>query len=193
MKNSIICVAIAATIGLFAFKPVNPATWSLDKAHAKLGFTITHLMVSEVEGSFKSFESKITTSKEDFSDAVVELTADVNSVTTDNDNRDNHIKGPDFFDAAKYPTLSFKSKSFKKMADGNYKVTGDLTLHGVTKPVELIAFARSGTHPMNKKPITGFKVTGTIKRSDFNLSVSTPGSILSDEVNLIANAEFSKD
>src|SRR6478735_7465898 len=89
-------------------------TWSLDQAHSKLGFSIVHLLVSDQEGSFKKFTSKITSSKEDFSDAVIELTADVNSISTDNEGRDTHIKGADYFNAAQYPALTFKSKSFVK-------------------------------------------------------------------------------
>jgi polyisoprenoid-binding protein YceI len=193
MKNRTVCLAIATTIALLAFKPISPSTWSLDKAHAKLGFTITHLMVSDVEGNFKSFESKITGTKEDFSDAVVELTADVSSIGTDNVQRDNHLKGADFFDASNYPTLSFKSKSFTKISSDTYKVIGDLSLHGITKSIELIAIARSGTNPMSKKSITGFKVTGIIKRTDFNISSATPSAMLSNEVTINANAEYAKE
>src|SRR5687767_3259509 len=91
-------------------------TWSLDKAHAKLGFSVKHLLISNVEGNFKSFDAKITSSKDDFSDAIIELTADINSIDTDNDQRDTHLKGADFFDAANHGTLSFKSRSFKKVA-----------------------------------------------------------------------------
>lgn len=168
-------------------------TWTLDKAHAKLGFTITHLMVSDVEGAFKTFDITIASSKDDFSDAVISLTADVNSINTDNEKRDTHLKSPDYFDAAKYPTLTFKSKSFTKVDGKNYKLTGDLTMHGVTKTVTLnVVYNGTIIHPMTKKPVAGFKVTGTFKRSDFGISPGTPTSILSDEVNLIANAEFVK-
>lgn len=168
--------------------------WSLDKSHAKLGFGITHMLVSDVEGSFKSFDAKITSSKEDFSDAVIELSADVNSIDTDNEQRDEHLRKPDFFDAAKYPSLTFKSKSFKKIADKKYKVTGDLTLHGVTKPVELEVVLRGTTvHPYNKKTVAGFKATGVIKRSDFAIASTMPAAMLSDEVAIVANAEFVKE
>jgi polyisoprenoid-binding protein YceI len=169
-------------------------TWSLDKAHSKLGFGVTHLMISDVEGAFRTFDAKITSSKDDFSDASVELTADVNSIDTDNEQRDNHLKNPDFFDAAKYGTLTFRSKSFKKVADKKYKITGDLTLHGVTKPVELEATLKGTTvHPYTKKTVGGFKVTGTIKRSDFGVGAATPTAAVSDEVTITANTEFVKD
>jgi polyisoprenoid-binding protein YceI len=193
MKRLTLLFAVVAT-ALFAFKPVEQATWEADKAHSKLGFVVTHLMVSDVEGSFKNFSSKVTGSKEDFSDAVVELTADVASVNTDNDQRDAHLKGADFFDAAKYPTLTFKSTSVKKVSTNKYKVAGNLTFHGVTKPITLDATLRGVTvNPMNKKQIAGFKVAGTIKRSDFNFGSKYPGAMLSDEVTLNANTEFVKN
>jgi len=169
-------------------------TWSLDKAHANLGFGVTHLLVSTVEGSFKTFEGKITSSKEDFSDAVIDVTADVNSVNTDNGQRDGHLKGPDFFDAEKFPTLTFKSKSFKKVEGKKYKLSGDLTLHGVTKPIVLdVTMNGPVVHPYNKKTIVGFKVSGTLKRSDFGIGSGTPSAVVSDEVEIKANAEFAKD
>ena len=166
--------------------------WTLDKAHAKLGFTITHLMVSDVEGTFKTFDITLTSSKEDFSDAVVTLTADINSINTDNDKRDAHLKSPDFFDAAKFPSLTFKSKSFAKVSGKNYKLTGDLTMHGVTKTVTLdVVYNGTIIHPMTKKPVAGFKISGTIKRSDFGVGGAMTG-VLSDEVTIIGNAEFDK-
>jgi polyisoprenoid-binding protein YceI len=166
-------------------------TWTLDKAHSKLGFKITHLLISEVEGSFKNFDATITSSKEDFSDAVIDLSADVASVNTDNEGRDKHLTGPDYFDAEKFAKLTFKSTSFKKVEGKTYKAIGNLTLHGVTKPVELtITFNGTAVHPYNKKTLAGFKATGVIKRSDF--SVGAPNPALGDEITLNANTEFVK-
>lgn len=169
-------------------------TWSVDKAHSRLAFGVTHLGISEITGNFKSFDSKITSSKEDFSDAVIELTADVSSINTDNEQRDGHLKSPDFFDAAKFSTFSFKSNSFKKVSGKQYKLAGDLTLHGITKPVVLdVVFNGTTVNPMSKKTLAGFKITGIIKRSDFAIGASFPAPMLSDEVALTANTEFSKD
>lgn len=188
MKKAIIIAIFIMSAG-FTFGQ----DWTLDKSHAKLGFSITHLMVSSVEGGFKNFDAKITSSKEDFSDAVIELTADVNSINTDNDQRDQHLRTPDYFDAQKFPTMSFKSTSFKKIADKKYKLVGDLTLHGVTKQVELnVTLNGTAVHPYTKKTIAGFKVNGTIKRSDFGIAASTPAAALSDEVEITTNAEFIK-
>lgn len=190
MKKLFLLVAVMST-ALFAFKSVAPASWTADTAHSKLGFVITHLLITDVEGSFKNFQSTITSSKPDFSDAVIELTADVNSVNTDNDKRDEHLKGADFFDAAKFPKLTFKSTAVKKVSGNKYKVSGNLTFHGVTKPITLDAVLRGvTTNPMSKKPTAGFKVSGTIKRADFGFGTKYGNAMLSDEVTLNANTEF---
>jgi len=168
--------------------------WTLDKAHAKLGFTVTHMMISDVEGFLKSFDIHLTASKDDFSDATIEATADINSINTDNEQRDTHLKSADFFDVATYPALSFKSTSFTKTGDNKYLLKGDLTMHGITKPVELDVILKGTTiHPYTKKLVAGFKVSGVIKRSDFGIGAKFPTAMVSDEVTITANAEFSKD
>jgi len=168
--------------------------WNWDKAHSQLNFGITHMGISEIDGSFSTASAKIVSTKEDFSDATVELTADINSISTGNEQRNNHLKSPDFFDAAQFGTLSFKSTSFQKVSGKSYKVSGDLTLHGVTKPVVLdVVFNGTVVNPQSKKTIAGFKVKGIIKRSDFGIATGFPVSALSDEVALNANAEFVKE
>jgi len=190
MKSTLVTAAFITLFSTVGFSQ----TWNWDKAHSQLNFGITHLGVSEIDGSFGSVTAKITASKEDLTDAVVDLSAEVGSITTGNDQRNNHLKSPDFFDAAKYPTLTFKSTSFKKTGAKTYEVTGDLTLHGVTKPVVLTATLNGTTqNPQSKKTIAGFKVTGTIKRTDFGIATGFPSAMLSDEVALNANAEFVKD
>ena len=191
MKKTILFIAIAALA--FSFKAIENTVWTLDKAHSKLGFSITHMMISDVEGSFKTFDITITApNKEDFADAVVEMTADINSIDTDNEGRDNHLKNADFFDAPKYPTMTFKSTSFKKTEDKKYKIKGNLTMHGVTKEVELDAAGMVIENPYSKKPVAGFKVIGKIKRSDFGIAPTTSDAMLSDEVVIKVNAEFAK-
>ncbi len=194
MKNMIKLSLASLTIFLFSFTLISDTTWTYDNAHAKVGFSITHMMISDVEGSFKKATATLTTSKADFTDAVVEMTADAASISTDNEKRDGHLQSPDFFDVAKFPTLTFKSNSFKKGKDANtYIVKGNLTMHGVTKPVSLTAVSRTGVNPMSKKDIAGFKITGKLNRSDFGIGGSTPGAIVSDEVLINANAEFVKN
>ncbi len=169
-------------------------TWSVDKAHSKIGFGITHLSISEITGDFKSFDSKITSSKKDFSDATIEFSAEANSINTEVEARDKHLKSPDFFDAEKFATITFKSTEFKKEKGNNYKVKGNLTMHGVTKPVTLEAkLVGTATNPMSKKEMAGFKITGTINRADFGIGGSMPDAMLSNKVTLNANTEFAKD
>ena len=173
---------------------VETAVWKYDNDHAKLGFSISHMTVTDVDGSFKNVDATISASKNDFSDAVAEMTAQVNSVDTDNEKRDAHLQSADFFDATKFPTIVFKSTSFKKAAEENtYTVTGNLTLHGVTKPVTLSALAKTAIHPVTKKTIAGFKITGKINRKDFGIAEQTPAAMLGEEVNILANAEFIKN
>jgi len=167
--------------------------WTADRAHSKLGFEVTHLLVTDVEGDFKKFDISITSAKDDFTDAVIEVTADISSISTDNEHRDNDLKSDHFFDAVKYPTLNFKSTSLQKIDEKNYKLSGNLTMHGVTKPVVLdVVLNGVSTHPMTKKPVAGFKIRGTIKRSDFGIGGSTPTAVVSDEVDIIANVEIDK-
>jgi polyisoprenoid-binding protein YceI len=194
MKKLTLFATVAITSILFAFTVVTGTTWTYDNNHAKVGFTVTHMMISDVEGSFKKATATLTTTKADFTDAVVEFTAESNSISTDNEKRDAHLQSADFFDVAQFPTLTFKSTSFKKTNTPNtYVVKGNLTMHGVTKPVTLSALARTGINPMSKKTVAGFKITGQLKRSDYGIGGSIPTAIVSDEVLINANAEFVKD
>lgn len=168
--------------------------WTLDKGHSKLAFTVTHLMLSEVDGSFRKFDVKMNSLKDDYSDAQIDLTADVNSIDTNEEKRDGHLKSPDFFDAAKNPTLTFKSTGIQKLGGNKYKLMGNLTMNGITKPVTLDAvITPSMTHPMNKKTVAGFKVTGEVKRADFTVGTKYPGAVVSDEIGIRAGGELVKN
>lgn len=184
---------LALPVVLLSFIKINSSNWALDAIHSNLRFSVTSLQISEIEGSFKMTESTITSSKEDFSDAVVSMTADASSINTENAERDTHLKSADFFDTPKYPSITFKSSRFEKTGDNKYKVTGNLTFHGVTKEIILEATAKYGTHPMSKKTLAGFKVTGTIRRSDFGIAPSMPAAMLNDEVAIVANTQYAKD
>jgi len=192
-KLSFLAIAAFALL-LLSFTALNSINWSADTAHSRLGFAVTHLGIADINGNFDVFEAKITASKPDFSDAAVELSGEISSINTGNKMRDDHLTGPDFFDAIQFPKFSFKSVSFKKEKGKTYVVAGNLTLHGITKPVVLNAVLNgTATHPMTKKEMSGFKVTGKIKRSDFGIGTGFPAPMLSDDVNLIADLEFSKD
>lgn len=191
MKRLLLSVILAgAACATYAQSQI----WAVDKAHSKVGFTVTHLMLSEVDGNFKTFDAKVTATKPDLSDAVMEMTADVNSIDTDNDRRDTHLKSPDFFDAAKYPTVTFKSTSFQKVEGKKYKVVGDLTMHGVTKPVTLDVIMNgpvTNETPRGKQEKVGFKATGQLKRQDFGVGSSNT-AVVGDEIDLKVNGEFAK-
>lgn len=187
-KITIIASLLAISATTFA-----QTTWTSDKSHSRVGYTVSHMSISEQEGNFKSYEVKITTTKDDFSDASFDVTIDVNSINTENEMRDKHLKSADFFDAEKYPTITFKSTSFKKVSGKQYKLTGDLTLHGVTKPVTLTAVYNGTTeNPMSKKPVAGFTITGSFKRSDFGFATAMPATMLGENISLRASGEFTK-
>ena len=190
MKKILTLAAVALFMQTAVFAQ---STWKVDKAHSHVKFTITHLAVSDVDGTFKDFDASIVAAKPDFSDAKYTFTANTASVNTENDNRDGHLKSADFFDVAKFPTLSFVSTSVAAAGTNKYKVTGNLTLHGVTKAVTLdVVYRGTITNPMSKGPDAGFKITGTIKRSDFGFGSKFSSPMLSDEVELNASGEFLK-
>lgn len=176
---------VAASVSTFAQKYTN------DKAHSKLGFSATHLMISDVEGEFKDFEVHLTMTKDDLSDAKFHLTADVNSINTGVEARDNHLKSADFFNASKNSRLEFTSKSLTKIKGNNFKLNGDLSLNGVTKPVSLmLVFNGSTINPMNKTKTYGFTVKGKLKRSDFGVGANFPEAVVGDIIRLTSNLEF---
>lgn len=180
--------------GLFSFVPTDATTWGIDGVHSRVGFSINHLGINDVLGYFTKYESKINSSKEDFSDAIFEFSAETASVSTGFDGLDGHLKQPDMFDATAHPRLTFKSTSVTKKDDKNYEVKGDLTLHGVTKSITLKAVKSAAiVHPMTKKTVVGFKLTGVINRKDFKVGVELPGVVASEEVTIIANTEFAKN
>ena len=172
-----------------------PSKWNVDASHASVKFTVRHLGVSEVDGNFKMFEGTIATPSNDFNNAAINFTVDVNSINTDNDMRDKHLKSDDFFNAEKFPKMTFVSTSFKKVKAGVYTLEGNLTIRDVTKKV---TFAVTGGGIM-KDPYgnikSGFKATGKISRKAFGLkwSAVTEGvSVVSDDVNMVLNLEFAQ-
>lgn len=160
-------------------------SWSLDKASSNVGFSIVHLKVSTVDGSFSTYEAAMTSAKKDFSDAVFEFSADIVSINTNSKSRDSHLKKDDYFNAAKYPKLTFKSASVKKAGQA-YKITGNLTIKGVTKSVVLDGIFK----PSADGKSVEITATGEINRIDFG--VGTSGASLNDEVKLKISGKFNK-
>lgn len=186
---------LALTIGVKA-----QSNWNVDASHSKLGFAVTHMMVSETEGKFKVYEGKVASVKPDadFTDAKVEFSVDAASINTDDEKRDGHLKSADFFDVEKFPKITFVSKSMKPgKVKGTYVLVGDLTMHGVTKSVTLTAI---GASKIVKDPYGmeryAFKVTGSINRKDFglgwNAALEAGGVAVSENVRLDINIEITK-
>jgi len=165
--------------------------WNADLNHSKLTFSVTHLGISDVDGLFNKFEASAIANKADFSDAVFELSVNVASINTQIEMRDNHLRSTDFFEVEKYPSMTFKSTSITKVSKDRYKLNGNLTLRGITKPVTMDLWYR-GTieNPQSKKLTAGFQLTGTLKRSDFEVGPKFPAPMLSDEVKIKADGEF---
>jgi polyisoprenoid-binding protein YceI len=172
------------------------ATWTIDPAHSEIGFKVKHLVISTVSGKFTSFEGKMEASRDDFSDAKVTFSAEVNSIHTGNDQRDGHLKSPDSFDAASHPKLTFTSTSIEKKDDTNYKIKGDLTIRGTSKPIVLDAEFGGIGKDFQGRDVAGWELVGKLNRQDFGLKWSAVteagGIVVSDEVKLIANVEAVK-
>ena len=162
-----------------------------DPAHSKLGFTITHFGIADVPGHFDKYDVTVKSSKADFSDAVVEMSADVNTINTRIAPRDKHLRSADFFEVEKYPTMFFRSTSIRKIAYNKYELSGDLSMRGITKPVKVNMWHRGSIQKKAGDKFTaGLQFTATIKRSDFELGPKFPAPMLSDEVTLKGDGEF---
>lgn len=147
------------------------ATWKSDSAHASVQFAVRHLMVATVRGTFDKFDVTAVIDEDDISRSSVDATIEVASINTRNQKRDDHLRGPDFFNAAQHPTITFKSKVVEKIQDYSYKVTGELTLMGVTREVVLdVTGSPQAITDLRGKPRLGGAATTTINRTDYGLS-----------------------
>ncbi len=172
------------------------AQWKIDSTHSEINFKVKHLVVSTVTGTFTKFDATIDADKEDFSDARFSFEADVNSISTKNDQRDGHLKSPDFFDAANYPTMTFVSKSVQKLSDYEMQVVGDLTIRGTKKEVVLDVIYNGTVAGFGGAHVAGFEVKGKVNRFDFGLQwnalTEAGGVVVSNEVKIEILAEFNK-
>jgi len=173
-----------------------PSKWANDPTHSSVKFTVSHLTVSEVEGRFKTFNGTIESPSSDFNNAKVNFTVDVNTVTTEDDTRDKHLKSDDFFNVEKYPQMTFRSTSFKKFKTNMYELEGDLTIRDVTKHVKFaVIYGGQVVDPWGNTK-AGFKATTKVSRKDFNLRwnklTEAGGAVVGDEVTILLNLEFAK-
>lgn len=188
---------LSILIALFGVTLMNAQTnWKIDASHSSIRFAVDHMVISEVEGIFSAYEGTVITTKEDFSDAKINFTVDVNSVDTDNAKRDEHLRSADFFDTENYPKMTFLSTSVSKTATGKYNLKGKLTLHGITKEITLSMTYGGTTKDPWGNTKAGLKVTGVINRTDFGLkynSVLEAGSLMiGEEVTITAKVELAK-
>ena len=171
-------------------------TWTLEPSHSELQFKIRHLMISNVTGSFNKIEGNVETEGDDLSTAKVDLTIDVDSISTNNEQRDGHLKSPDFFDVATFPKIKFESTSFQKVSDEAYKLHGNLTMHGVTHPVSLDAEYGGTIKDPYGYTRAGFTIEGKLNRKDWGLSwngaTEAGGLVLGEDVKIHSNIEFVK-
>src|ERR1700712_3398021 len=170
--------------------------WALDPTHSEIQFKVKHLLISTVSGDFKKFDASVETEGDDFTATKIQFSANIDSISTNNEQRDAHLKNGDFFDADTHPKLSFVSDNLVKVEDEVYNIHGQLTIKGVTKDVTLKAeFGGSTTDPWGNTRV-GFELSGKIDRSEFGISFGmvseTGGLLLGNDVKIFANAEFVK-
>jgi len=170
--------------------------WVLDPLHSEVQFKIKHLVISTVSGFFKDFEGELNTENDDFTNAKIEFSLSVNSIDTNQGQRDEHLKSAEFFDVEKYPKISFKSTSFTKKGDGEYSLTGDLTIKDVTRPVVLVVEYGGSNADFYGNTKAGFEITGKINRKEFGLTydgITEAGAIvLGEDIKLLINVQFAK-
>lgn len=170
--------------------------WALDPTHSEIQFKVKHLMISKVTGQFEKFDASVETEDNDMSTAKVTFSADVNSISTNNEQRDAHLKNADFFDAENHPQLTFVSSKLEKVDEENYKLHGTLTMRGTSKDITLdVEYGGLITDPWGNTR-TGFTINGKINRQDYGVSfgmvTETGGLLLGNDVAIHAQAEFVK-
>ena len=193
MRNLKFLSIMLITVSTLSF---SQTTWTVDKSHSKVGFSVSHLVITDVDGFFKDYEAQISSNGDDFSTANVELKVNTSSIFTDNEKRDDHLRSDDFFNSEKYPQMIFKGKSMKKVGDKKYKLIGDFTIRDVTKQVELdVKFNGIVKDPWGNTK-AGFKITGEIDRFDYNLkwdkAIEAGSLVVGKDVELVIDLQLVK-
>jgi polyisoprenoid-binding protein YceI len=187
---------LALTLGVLAlaapFAAAQTSTWNLDPAHSSVDFTVKHLALSNVHGHFSGLRGSITLNDADITKSTVSVTIDTTTIDTGMPMRDSDLKSDRYFDIAKFPTASFASTSVSG-GGGHLTINGNLTLHGVTRPVTLDVEGPAGPITgMDKKPHAGYSATTTLKRKDFGVGANTPDNVVSDEIKLTIDLDVAK-
>jgi len=189
---ALLVIMLAGSVHLFCQR----SDWRLDKAHSRIAFSVHHMVISEVSGSFEDFDIALRSSRDDFTDAAVEGTIRVNSINTDNERRDNHLKSDDFFNAERYPQIKFKSTSFDKVGDNRYKIIGDLSIRDSTKSVVFDATYNGSVELPNGSTMVSWSATTSINRFDYGLkwskALETGRLIAGENVKITMNLEFNR-
>ena len=170
--------------------------WGLDPMHSEINFKVKHMMIANVTGGFTKFDVNATTEGDDFSKAKINFTADINSINTNSEQRDGHLKSADFFDAEKFPQLKFESTSLNKKSNDEFQMNGNLTIKDVTKPVSLqVNFGGIGKDPYGNTK-AGFTIDGKINRKDFglnwNAALETGGMLVGEELKIQSEIQLAK-
>jgi polyisoprenoid-binding protein YceI len=169
-------------------------TWKVDKAHSSVQFTVTHMVISSVTGKFKKFDGEIKSENADFKNAKIKFTIDAESIDTDNQKRDDHLKSPDFFDSAKYPQIKFESTSFEKIEANKYKLTGNFTMKDITKNITLEVVYTGSVKDAKGNSRAGFKISGTVNRFDYHLqwnkTIEAGGLVVGKDVDFVCYMEL---
>jgi len=169
-------------------------TWNADPVHSNVKFTVTHMVISQVDGTFKTFNGTLVQKNPDFTGSDIDFTVDVNSISTDNDMRDKHLKSDDFFNAEKYPQMTFKSVVFKKVSGNKYELLGKLTIRDVTKNVKFDVIYGGTVKDAMGKTRAGFRASTTINRLEYGLKwnamTEAGGAVVSSDVDIHLNLEF---
>ena len=190
-------LAVAAAVALLSAAAMAQAVqWEIDPVHSSAQFSVRHMMVSNVRGEFAKLSGTVVYDSRNLKASSVEVTIDATSINTHEPKRDEHLKSPDFFDVAKYPTLTFKSTKVEKAGAGKLRVTGDLTIHGVTREVVLEVEGPTPEVKMGPDLKAGASATTTVNRKDFGLvwnrALETGGMLVGDEVKITLEIEMGR-
>lgn len=171
--------------------------WAIDKTHTQIQFKVKHLMVSSVTGKFTKFDGEIESYEDDLETTNVLFTVDADSITTGSEERDAHLRSPDFFDVEKYPKLIFKSTAMRKIDEEYYELYGNLTIKNITKQITLdVEYGGTVKDPYGKQ-VSGFTITGKIHRKDWdlkwNMPLETGGVLVNDDVKIMCEIELAKE